>query len=221
MENITQLILKKLNKSHNYLVKKKHGKSPEILLGDLIFAIIEFNSGADSRAKLGLSERTFNRVIKAAFPGIKLSGGGQTWSHYLLTLVGYKRCFKCNSIKLLADFLSEGGCKDCRHKYNTSEARRCINRLHQQNFYKDHKYYFRQKRAKYRAVKLQALPKWADTAAITQFYRSCPEGYHVDHIIPLQGKYVCGLHVLNNLQYLSISDNCSKGNYHISEEYWR
>lgn len=63
-----------------------------------------------------------------------------------------------------------------------------------------------------KAAGLQRTPGWADLKAIEEFYRSCPPGYHVDHIIPLQGKYVSGLHVENNLQYLPAAENLSKGN---------
>lgn len=57
----------------------------------------------------------------------------------------------------------------------------------------------------------RATPAWADLSAITKFYRACPKGSHVDHIIPLRGERVSGLHVLPNLQYLTARANMSKG----------
>lgn len=58
----------------------------------------------------------------------------------------------------------------------------------------------------------KATPKWADLAAIREFYKNCPEGYHVDHIIPINGKDVSGLHVIDNLQYLPAMENLKKSN---------
>ncbi len=66
--------------------------------------------------------------------------------------------------------------------------------------------------AKRRAQKLNATPSWADFNAIREFYKYCPKGMAVDHIIPLQGKLVSGLHVDNNLQYLTSIENSSKHN---------
>jgi hypothetical protein len=69
-------------------------------------------------------------------------------------------------------------------------------------------------KAKRRAAKLNQTPKWADLKAIEEFYKNCPNGMTVDHIIPLQGKNVRGLHVLENLQYLTKSENSRKRNKH-------
>ena len=66
--------------------------------------------------------------------------------------------------------------------------------------------------AAHRARKLKATPKWANMKKIRDIYLNCPKGFEVDHIIPLKGKTVSGLHVENNLQYLTKSENCSKGN---------
>lgn len=69
--------------------------------------------------------------------------------------------------------------------------------------------------AKRRATTLQATPIWADITAIKAIYiEASLVRMHVDHIIPLQGKTVCGLHVHYNLQLLTGSDNSRKGNRH-------
>jgi len=48
---------------------------------------------------------------------------------------------------------------------------------------------------------------WQEKKLIKKFYRDCPEGYEIDHIIPIsQG----GKHCLSNLQYLTRALNKAK-----------
>lgn len=74
---------------------------------------------------------------------------------------------------------------------------------------------------KRRVAKLNRLPKWLtdlDKEKISEFYEyaamlTAVTGipHEVDHIIPLQGKNVSGLHCPENLQILTRSQNRSKG----------
>jgi hypothetical protein len=70
----------------------------------------------------------------------------------------------------------------------------------------------RAKCAKRRATKLQRTPLWYSSAAVAAIYKELKPGYHIDHIVPLQGEFVSGLHWAHNLQMLPASANCSKGN---------
>lgn len=65
----------------------------------------------------------------------------------------------------------------------------------------------------------QQTPSWANQEAIKSLYKKAKQLsqetgilYTVDHVIPLQGKLVSGLHVENNLQILTKSENSRKNN---------
>jgi hypothetical protein len=47
---------------------------------------------------------------------------------------------------------------------------------------------------------------------MVEFYENCPDVFDVDHIIPINGEIVSGLHVHWNLSYLESESNQSKGN---------
>jgi hypothetical protein len=73
--------------------------------------------------------------------------------------------------------------------------------------------------ARWRAAVHQATPSWADLADIAAIYDeasrlSDEQGrvYHVDHIVPLRGVNVCGLHVPWNLRVVTATENCAKSN---------
>lgn len=69
--------------------------------------------------------------------------------------------------------------------------------------------------ARKKANRRQAVPKWLteeQRLQIVQIYANCPKGYHVDHIVPIAGKEIRGLHVPWNLQYLPALENQKKNN---------
>jgi len=73
--------------------------------------------------------------------------------------------------------------------------------------------------AKRRARQLEARPPWVEAHLFRPIYEECVRKsretgieHHVDHIVPLQGKNVCGLDVPWNLQILKASENCAKSN---------
>lgn len=73
---------------------------------------------------------------------------------------------------------------------------------------------------KRRAEKLKRTPEWLtdeDWEKIRNIYKDCPENYDVDHIIPLQGKLVSGLHVPDNLKAIPKSENRKKHNSFIPQ----
>jgi 5-methylcytosine-specific restriction endonuclease McrA len=77
-------------------------------------------------------------------------------------------------------------------------------------------------KSKRRAANLNATPPWLSKEQLQQIqdiYSGSKEmntvfpwAHQVDHIVPLVGKGVCGLHVPWNLQILTAKANASKGN---------
>lgn len=82
------------------------------------------------------------------------------------------------------------------------------------------KYYIN--KAKRRATLLNATPKWYDSFddfVLSEAYNLCKSReaatgirWEVDHVVPLQGKNVCGLHWHLNWNVIPMYDNRSKGN---------
>ena len=78
--------------------------------------------------------------------------------------------------------------------------------------------------AKRRSAKLNATVVWSNDETIKGFYAlaewltfSAFQPYEVDHIVPLQGKNVCGLHCEDNLQVIPMEANRIKANNFIGE----
>ena len=102
-----------------------------------------------------------------------------------------------------------------RRKTNPNNVKKALKKWKQKNPNK-----VNAETAKRRASKLQRTPAWADLENIRSYYKLAKYfeyttlgiKYHVDHIVPLQGENVCGLHVEDNLQVLRFDHNCSKNN---------
>ncbi len=69
------------------------------------------------------------------------------------------------------------------------------------------------------ARKLRATPAWANEFFIAEAYalaklreKICGGKWHVDHVVPLRSKLVCGLHVEHNLRVIPAMENWRKNN---------
>lgn len=124
--------------------------------------------------------------------------------------IGKRRHSKPDSI-----WSSVKPCKTCgketdRPKYCSDEC----NPKRKTHLTKDEKYKLKRAMkneawARYMAKRKSQTPPNADLKLMQKFYANCPEGYEVDHIIPLSKG---GLHSIENLQYLTISENRKKSN---------
>jgi len=99
------------------------------------------------------------------------------------------------------------------------KAWRAANREYTKKYYEENKAWFKTWNANRRAQINKATVRWADFEKIKSIYERAIKltketgvQHHVDHIIPLNSKYVCGLHVEYNLQILTESENLAKGN---------
>jgi hypothetical protein len=109
-----------------------------------------------------------------------------------------KPCKVCGTETTSAVYCSKRCSGLARRKYKTPEEKDLARKLKGKEV-----------NANYRAKLRDQTPEDADREAILEFYRNCPEGYEVDHIIPISKG---GLHSLENLQYLTVSENRKKSN---------
>lgn len=106
----------------------------------------------------------------------------------------------------------------CRIWYEENKESRAEYRKQNQARYTAHA-------ATRRAREMQATPAWADFEKITLIYleaeiKSKETGvkYSVDHVVPLAGRNVCGLHVHTNMMVIPLLENVSKGNRFNSDD---
>jgi len=124
-------------------------------------------------------------------------------------------------------------CKECRKEVKKrpsvqASQKKCVEKLktkrnaYSRAYNKSNRPYFNAKHKEYMGRKSNATPLWLTedhSKEMQDMYwlaqdlkRVTGEQYHVDHIVPLKGKNVCGLHVPWNLQILPADLNLRKSN---------
>lgn len=143
-----------------------------------------------------------------------------------------KKCCRCKEIKTLDNFhrtkRNPDGlqyyCIECNKKaakiWYIKYKKQHKNRV--KNWTKNNSDKNTAKATKYKNSKLNRTPKWLSKSQIKQmekFYTKAAKlskkygiPYEVDHIIPLQGKNVSGLHVPWNLRVITAKQNRKKKN---------
>lgn len=201
MSNITiaQRIIKKLDLSPDLVIKKPIRGKNGITIESLINALISTQSVLDAAKKLGYSDNPVKQCIRTYLGELSPTsdwgvGCSHNWRLTLLKLVDLKYCPGCGEILPISEYHKDSSgrnslglvskCKSCSLIKSKTEK-------------------------EYISIR---TPKWVCVEELSAIYKNCPEGYHVDHIIPLRGNNVSGLHVPTNLQYLLARDNLYKSN---------
>ena len=156
-------------------------------------------------------------------------------------IVKSKTCTICKETKVLSLFNKRGGkepgfrsfCKQCQAskdaaRYNPEKRKKAYLEKHDQekaarrSYYKKNIQSYFVRKANRRAQTLQATPSWYggfDEFVLSEAYKLCKlrekmtgVKWEIDHIVPLQGENVCGLHCSSNWSVITQFENRSKGN---------
>lgn len=210
-------ILNNMGRAPSEIAIKKYGITYE----ELIHALISTNNTYEASELLSLPKSTVkNALLKGLGKEILPTKSTKDWCIGLLLSVGYIKCPVCSSIETQESHnkykLSHGDytCYSCLK--GKSVVQRILHKEQKKEYQR--KYTIENKGILAEKARLKRIsskdrqPPWANKDKIIEIYRECPEGYQVDHIIPLYGKNVSGLHVENNLQYLTSYENRVKAN---------
>jgi len=165
------------------------------------------------------------------FKNIQKLTVSESWKDYILRTNDYKYCQTCKELYNVDKFATNNSmvsklqaiCKDCQSIYRSVNKENIAE--YSKAYYENNKASYIAKDAKRRAAKLKRTPKWLteeDHWMFNEIYslaklREELTGvkWHVDHIIPLQGTLVSGLHVPTNLQVITAKRNLEKSNKYV------
>jgi hypothetical protein len=196
----------------------------------IIDALVQFDCPVEKYTKIPTQSliRGYKIIFKTEI--FLLKPKGVAVRNWLLHLYGYSYCSYCLNAKDKSVFSKDINkwnnvayiCKDCVSKQSK------IHKASNPDYYKIYQVQnldkFAAASSKRRASELQATPKWlsySQIKEINEMYKTAKIlskqsniKYHVDHIVPLNGVNICGLHVPWNLQILTSEENLHKSNKH-------
>ncbi len=169
--------------------------------------------------------RTFitRRVARAA--GLKryFTGKPCKYGHVAERLVSSRTCADCidkdkRAKTAAALYLRKKDEIDARNaEYQRAHPKE--SRRRQKSFWDRNPHKRNAHRAKYRAAILRAIPPWANFSAMVEIYEEAARltretgiPHEVDHVVPLQSAWVCGLHCEANLKVDTAENNRRKSN---------
>lgn len=174
---------------------------------------------------------TARRIAKANGETVYFTGKPCRYGHITQRLVSNRACVECSKISTALWRKKSPRFNISLNKWRANNKER-IRALNRARYARDpeHAHSFVRKwrkrnpsrineySAKRLAQELKATPEWADKQLIKDIYmESKYQGLHVDHMVPLRGKNVCGLHVEHNLQLLTLVENSKKNNHFSSD----
>lgn len=200
MQELVNRIIIKTGIQETLVLKKPIRGLPGITFKQLVHSLLKNETIEDTAICLGYTANPVKQAIRASLGNIfperaqkfGVGGGVASWRYTLLHYIEHKHCWHCSKVLPHSEFTSDTANSDLLN----SECKLC--------------HTYRSKEQKYFIS--QRTPSWANQEEIKLIYSMCPKGYAVDHIIPLRGRLVSGLHVASNLQYLTAEENMQKGN---------
>lgn len=204
-----------------------------IITSTLLIMLVENETIIQTARILGVGRKTLERSISANLPELKQSRG-QKAKFRVLSLIGLKDCNNCNQFLSYSSFSIDNNqksglaikCKDCQKtlRKNYREANHEVVRSYEKKYRSTDKAKITRavNESTRRASKNQSTPIWyneLDELILEEIYALAKERqavtgiiYHVDHVIPLKGKEVCGLHWYQNWRLIPAVENIRKSN---------